>query len=78
MPWHATRPSPVRWLSRRFTRYVPASVDTHGSMRSSHRELIARICGSDFVVVASRRAAVVLRLSLARASTVVVTGTNPS
>jgi hypothetical protein len=44
------------------TRYVPPSAWTHGSTRNSQREVIDCIWGTDLVVVASCRAAAVLRL----------------
>ncbi|CAM5276396.1 hypothetical protein SHIRM173S_02994 [Streptomyces hirsutus] len=67
---NVTRPSPTAYVSRRFTRYVPPCTSTQGSMRSSQRELISCICGTDLVVVARFRAAAVPRLCCCRVCSV--------
>jgi hypothetical protein len=57
------RPSPTVYERRRFTRNVPPAASTQGSTRSSQREVISCICGTDLVVVARLRAASVARLN---------------
>jgi hypothetical protein len=57
-----TRPSPIAYDTRRFTRYVPPLTSTHGRIRWTHRLVMPCICGDVLVVVARFRAAVVARL----------------